>query len=253
MLWHQAWVETRWRFAIGFIVLVLLACGTVYDYLATLKLAAAAGALDPTGLGGRIRDAIEIQRTFRGFIWFQWFRQNLAQTGTLFAVLLGSGTVLSRGSEGSILFTLSLPVARRRVLGVRAVAGLAEWFVLATVPSLLVPLIAPAIGQHYRVGDVLLHGVNVFVAGTVFYSAATLLSTIFADIWRPLLLTCVAAVTLAAAEVIVPGKAFGIFRVMSGERYFFTGAMPWAGLLICAMVSAALLYASTRSLERQEF
>jgi ABC-type transport system involved in multi-copper enzyme maturation permease subunit len=253
MLWYQAWIETRWRFVVALCVLSVVVCGTVYDYLAVLKLAPVGGALDSTGITGRLRDAIEVQRTFRGFIWMQWFRQNLSQTGTLVAALLGCGTVLSRGSEGSVLFTLSLPVARPRILGIRATMGLAEWFVLALVPSLLVPLVAPAIGQHYGIADVLRHGLSVFVAGTVFYSAATLLSTVFADIWRPLLLTCVAAAVLATAESIIPSDAFGIFRIMSGERYFLTGAMPWLGLLICALLAGALLYASVRNLERRDF
>jgi hypothetical protein len=252
MLWYQAWIETRWRFVVGLIVLVDLAYGTVYDYRAVLTLAPAAGPLDATGIAARLREVIDVQRTFRGFIWMQWFRQTLSQTGTLFAVLLGCGTALSRGSEGSALFMLSLPIGRSRTLGVRAATGLVEWFVLALVPSLVVPLMAPAIGQHYRVVDVLLHGVHVFVAGSVFYTGATLLSTMFADIWRPLLLTCLTAVLLATAEFMLP-DGFGIFRLMSGEHYFFTGATPWLGLLICTALSVAFLYASIRTLERREF
>jgi hypothetical protein len=40
---------------------------------------------------------------------------------------------------------------------------------------------------------------------------------------------------------------------MSGEDYFRTGHLPWLGLLASTAVSAAMLYAATRSLARQEF
>ena len=42
-----------------------------------------------------IREAVEIQKDFRGFIWYQAFRQNLMQMGVFFAVLLGCGGLLS--------------------------------------------------------------------------------------------------------------------------------------------------------------
>jgi hypothetical protein len=38
---------------------------------------------------------VDLSREYRGFVWVQGFRQNLAQMGTLFAVLLGTGGVVS--------------------------------------------------------------------------------------------------------------------------------------------------------------
>ena len=29
MLWYKSWLETRWRFLIGLVLLMLSACGTV--------------------------------------------------------------------------------------------------------------------------------------------------------------------------------------------------------------------------------
>ena len=58
----------------------------------------------------------------RGWVWVQWFRQNLLQTGTLFAVVLGSGGVISSSKGG--LFTLSLPVPASR----------SDWIVARAAP-----------------------------------------------------------------------------------------------------------------------
>ena len=41
---------------------------------------------------------------------------------------------------------------------------LGELLVLAVVPSLLLPLLSPAVGQTYGVGDALVHGVCLFIA-----------------------------------------------------------------------------------------
>lgn len=254
MLWYKSWLETRWRFLIGFGLLTILAGGTVFDYLAVEKLLPLARTIDTSGtMGRRIRDAVEIQSSYRGFVWWQWFRQNLVQMWTLFAVLLGSGGLLPT-SGGAAVFTLSLPTSRNRVLGVRAATGLAELLVLAFVPSLVIPLLSPAIGQSYSVGDTLVHGACLFIAGAAFFSLAFLLSTVFSDLWRPLLIACSVAVVLATCELVVRDLArYGIFRVMSGEVYFRTGELPWLGLLTSAALSVAMLYAATRNIARQDF
>jgi ABC-2 type transport system permease protein len=255
MLWYKAWLETRWRFLIGLAVLVMMACGAVFQYPAVVRLLPLAENVQ-TGsgiLGRAIRDAIEIQRDYRGFIWYQWVRQNFAQMWTLFAVLLGSGGLLAHGSSGA-LFTLSLPASRNHVLGIRAGACLAELFVLALVPSLLIPLLSPAVGESYSFATALVHAGCMFVAGTAFFSFALLMSTVFSDIWRPLLVTCAIAFMLALSEQIVQNATgYGVFRVMTGESYFRAGAVPWIGLIASGAVSAALLLGATVNFSQQDF
>src|SRR5262245_39009580 len=190
MLWYKAWLETRWRFLIGLALLVCSCAAVVLTYPQVVKLMPMVSQTDAGGgmLGQRIREAADIARTYRGYAWSQWFNQNLANLWTLFAVLLGTGGILTQTSGGAALFTLSLPVSRNQLMQVRALTGLAELFVLAVVPSLLLPLLSPAVGQSYGVGDTLVHSICLFVAGGVFFSLAVLLSTVFSDIWRPFLI-----------------------------------------------------------------
>src|SRR5262245_38655465 len=189
MLWYKAWLETRWRFLIGLALLVCSAAAVVFTYPRVVELMPMVSRTDTGGLlGERIREAAEVARTYRGYAWAQWFNQNLANMWTLFAVLLGTGGLLAQASGGAALFTLSLPVSRNQLVQVRALTGLAELFVLAVVPSLLLPLLSPAVGQSYGVGDTLVHSICLFVAGGVFFSLAVLLSTVFSDIWRPFLI-----------------------------------------------------------------
>jgi hypothetical protein len=255
MLWYKSWLETRWRFLIGLGLLMLSACGIVLFYPEVKKLMPLVPTIDTNGvLGRRIREAAELQREFRGYVWSQWFRQTPTQIGTLFAVLLGSGNPLSSGSEDAALFTLSLPASRHRLIAVRAGTGLAELFALAFIPSLLIPLLSPAVGESYGIGSALVHGLCLFTAGAVFFSLALLLSTVFGDLWRPLMLACAVAVILGLAEIFLRSQsAHGIFWVMSGESFFRRDGVPWAGLLIAAALSASMLYAAAVNLARRDF
>ena len=257
MLWHKAWLETRWRFISAMVILTIAAGGTVFDYLATSRLLpqlTAAGtvpAAEATGLASAIREAIETQKDFRGFVWYRTYSDNLTSLGVFFAVLLGCGGLFAEARKGSALFTLSLPVTRRQLLGARTGAGLAQCLAIAMVPPLVIPILAPAIGQQYSLVDALAHGLCLFFVGAVFFSLASFLSTIFGDIWRPLLIAIGIACAVAVLQVLVP--ELGIFRVMSGESYFRNGSLPWAGFLTSAVLAAALLYSAAETLERRDF
>ncbi len=256
MLWHKAWLETRWRFISALVILTLLAGSNVFEYLATARLIAE---FDPTSipsngsgmLGAVIRDAIEMQKDFRGFIWYSTFRDNLTGGGILFAILLGCGGLLSESSKGSALFTLALPVTRRRLFGVRTFTGLAQCLVMAMVPPLTIPLLAPAINQRFGVVDTLAHGFCLFVVASLFFALASYLSTLFADIWRPLMISAGIACVLAVASFALP--PLDIFSVMNGASYFRSGSLPWTGLLTSAVLAMALLYSAAETLERQDF
>ncbi|HEY1336563.1 MAG TPA: hypothetical protein VGF59_03595 [Bryobacteraceae bacterium] len=255
MLWYKSWLETRWRFLLGLAMLMCSAAGVVLTRPEVMKLMPMADRLPVAGeIGRRIREAVDLSRSYNGYVWSQWFRQNGAQFGTIFAALLGTGGLLAQSSGGAALFTLSMPVTRARLLGIRAAAGLAEWFVLAFAPSLLIPLLSPTIGESYGVGNTLVHSACLFIAGAAFFSLAFLLSTAFGDIWRPLLLALLIATVLAVLPLVLRGMgSWNIFNVMSGESYFRGGRLPWAGLTASAAASAAMLYAGARNIAHRDF
>jgi hypothetical protein len=256
MLWYKSWLDTRWRFLIPLAILLLNIWGLIFEYphvaslLRTVHLEP--DALSETGVLGRaILESVAAERSYRGYIWFQWFRQNLSQMGTLFAVLLGSGSLLSGSSGSGTLFALSLPASRNQWLAARAAIGLSESLMLALIPSLGISLVSPLIGQQYRIADAAVHAACLFTVGAVFFSLAFLLSTVFTDIWRPLLIACGAAVVLSLCESGLDLN--GLFRVMSASTYFAAGSIPWIGLLISAVMSAAMLYGASINVARRDF
>jgi ABC-2 type transport system permease protein len=255
MLWYKSWLETRWRFLIGLGLLMVSACSTVLTYPQVAKLLPLASTVDVSGaIGRQVTEAIELARTYRGYVWSHWYHQNMLQMWGLFAVLLGSGGLLAQASGGGALFTLSLPATRNRLLGVRAATGLTELLVLALVPSLLLPLLSPAIGQTYGIGDAVIHGACLFIAGTVFFSLAFLLSTVFSGLWPPMLIVLCVATVLGLFDLAFRGLSpYSLFQIMSAESYFRGGRLPWLGLLVSAAASAAMLYGAVINLARQDF
>jgi ABC-type transport system involved in multi-copper enzyme maturation permease subunit len=256
MLWYKAWLDTRGRFLIGALLLPCAATFMVLAYPRVMGLLPAMPRVDTTGpVGRQIGEALELMRDYRGYVWSQWFRQTPTNVGALFAALLGTGgLVTSAAGGGAALFTLSLPATRQRLIAVRAASGLAQWFALALAASLVIPLVSPIVGQTYAVGTALVHGLCLFVGGSVIYSFALLLSTFFSDLWRPWLITLAATVPVAFAEQMSPELSrFGLFGVMTGQHFFRTGSVPWLGLLGAAAVSVALLYAAALIFDRRDF
>jgi hypothetical protein len=130
-------------------------------------------------LGREIAEALALSRTYDGYVWSQWFRQNGSQLGSFFAVIIGTGGLLSQSSAAR-LFTLSLPVTRERLLGPRAAAGLAQVLTLSVVPALAITFVSPLAGQQFSLLDTLAYALCVFTGCAVFFSVAFLLSTMFA-------------------------------------------------------------------------
>src|SRR5260370_1728373 len=135
MVWYKSWLETRWRCVIGLALLLFSAAGTVLAYPRVMQLMPLVPAINVSGeIGRQIREAAELAREYRGYVWSQWVGKNMMQTWTVFAVLLGTGGLFSQGSGGGALFTLSLPAPRDRLVGGRAATGLTELLVLALRP-----------------------------------------------------------------------------------------------------------------------
>ncbi len=254
MLWHKAWLETRWRFLIGLALLVCSACFVVLSYPVVQRLLSQLPNLDAGGdLGRQLRQQADLLATYRGYVWSQWFSRNMAQAWTLCAAIIGTGGLLNQASRGA-LYTLSMPVSRHRLLGVRASLSLAELFALAFIPSLALPLLSPLVGQSYGIADALVHASCIFVGGSVFFSLAFLLSTVFSDVWRPALLALLAAGALSLAEQALRGSLpSGLFFVMNAEGYFRGAGVPWLGLASRAVMSAALIYGAMVNIARQDF
>lgn len=251
MLFYKAWIETRWRFAFGLIVLLCAAAVTVFYYDRLLAMLPQLPAMNlGAAVNRRVNESMALMRDFRSYIWSQWFLRTFPQTWTIFAALLGSGGLI-HSSRGGALYMMSMPVSRTRFLATRAAVGLAEIFVLAMLPALAVPLLAPAAGYNYAFSDALVHGLLFFVSGITYFALAFFLSTQLTDVWRPFLIVLV--ISFIDQTVRDLPSALSLFRVMSAESYFRGAGLPWIGTLAALGISAALFYAANVSFARRDF
>jgi hypothetical protein len=206
-----------------------------------------------TALGRAIASGIELAKTYDGYVWSQWFRQSGAQWVSLFAALIGTGGLLSQATAAR-LFTLSLPVSRAQLLGARAAAGLTQMLALTFVPAIVIVLVSPLIAKNFPVLDALAYGLCAFAGSAVFFSLTFFFSSMFGNVWAPVVLALCAGAALGALDQITGGAGgFSLLQMMHGESYFYGHGLPWPMMLVSAGVSAALLYAGTRLIDRQDF
>jgi hypothetical protein len=255
MIVYKSWLDMRWRFFIGLVVMLCSAGGSVFLYPQVVEMLPMAARIKADGaLGEEIRKAVQLSSTFGGYEWSQWNNQSLASLGTLFPALLGAGGVFAAGAGGGTFYTLALPVSRRQLLVTRAAAGLLLLFTMMLLPFLFISLSAPAVGESYSPADALVYAVCAFFGASVLFSLTLLLTTMFSDIWRPLLIGLAAGALIGIAELFLHNTVpYGLYRTMNAETYFQTGGLPWLGLLACAAGSAAMIYAAALNLERRNF
>jgi hypothetical protein len=253
MLWYKAWLDTRWRFLTGLAVLLCTALANTLGYSsvpAILKTAIGSGV--DSWLTREFDWVMQLSGSFRGYVWANLVRLNLLHLLIVFAVLLGADGTLSQRTGA--VFTLSLPVSRRRLCAVRAATDLSELLLLALIPMAAIAMAAPYVGQSYPLADVLVYSISLFAGAAVFYTVALLLATVFDDRWRPILGTLAVVIAMEAGIRFVPALAqFNPAILMAAEGYFKTGTPSWSGLLLWLALSSAIFYAALRSIERREY
>ena len=194
MLWYKSWLETRWRFVIGLAILILSATGTVLAYPRVVRLLPLVPSIDASGEVGRrimeIADAVaDLPRLRLGAVAAP---EHDADAGALRGAARHRRTALAGVGRRRAVHALAAGVARpaaRRPRRDRA--GGAARARLPAVAACCRCSRRPS-ARRFGVGDVLVHGACVFVAGAVLFSMASLLSTVFSDVWRPALIVCAA-------------------------------------------------------------
>src|SRR6185369_1206368 len=252
MLFQHAFLETRWRFLIGLVVLPVSAAFVVLSYPQIIALSQSVTTSPDSALGREIAESMELAKTYPGYIWSQWFRQEGAQLGGLFAAIIGTGGLLSQAAAAR-LFTLSLPVSRERLLAARAAAGLTQMLALMIVPALVVVLVSPLVSRSFPLIDALAYALGAFAGCAVLFSLAFFLSSMFGNVWAPVVLTMCAGAALAALDQITGADRFSLLRMIHGDAYFHGLGLPWTMLLMSVLASSAFVYAGIRHVARQDF
>jgi hypothetical protein len=254
MLWKKGWWETRWLFLIG-LAAIFLAYGLTFGW----------GDYDAAHWAARLRRSANLSESerqvlnnYQGHTWALWFKLLLNFFWADFAVIMGATCLMtvcpwtpSQGAAG--LFTLSLPVSRRKVLLTQAAVGLGGTFLAALLPSLLLPIIARFNGQWFSWSDTLIYTLLMTLGGAVLFCFAFLLTVILGNyLVAFILVEALVFALIAPFQSLRSRPWWNILGVMAGESYFYHGRIPWLGLLTSVILSAVFLFAAIRIYERRD-
>lgn len=236
MLWYKAWLETRTRFFVC-LATVTLFCGFFVHHAEEL--------LHPEWKPAFNR-LLYVTQEFTALMWI------------LSIVLLGMGGVVHEKLVGTSPLTLSLPVSRARLQGIRAVVGLLEAVSLGIAPWIAVLAISWLARMPIQITQVGFYVLLLVGGGSIYFAMAVLVSSLVEGEYAAPAFA-IGLVFLSTITLDAWSQRFNLWRFVTGnsfidERTFLlTGHFPWLGTLSCLGVAALMFFASTVAVVRRNF
>ena len=253
MLWYKAWRESRVRF-----LLILL---FVVVYCASGVLTEQQDRLRPSSLFiTPMSYDVYIYLTYVGRYALYFFVFSLP--------LLSAGGLLRENARGTAALSLSLPVSRRRLTGARAAVGLLQMAVLAFLPSFLIPALSPFVRESYPISAALHFGLLRVICGMAFFAMAFLFSTLLAGEYTALVVSAAAMLAIIGVtnELHHRGlpQRFTAAWVIGGAPALDTPAQirnftglpepyAWTALFVVALMGIIFFVMAMRVTEHQDF
>lgn len=260
MLWYKAWLETRFRFLLG--ALIIVGCSAFFVLGNPFILGTWRQWQELHPKETELDWIVRATNDYPFFIWHFLFQTFLQQLWTLFAVLIGFGGISRESVQGTAGFTLSLPVSRRRLVSVRAAVGLIEMAALGLMPAALIPTLSLFIGKPYPVMQGIAHALLMMLAGALFFSLGLFLSTILQSEHAPTLIgVTVVAFFYFVFQPYADGaseplwlRPFDLQRIMAGPPELSSLAhYPLLGVGMSMLMASGLFYLSLRIAERLDY
>jgi len=233
MLWFKAWLEVRWRF-------FFMVGSILFVWLTPMWITA-------TG----VHSGVPAARL--------WMAIQLASV-LLFIFtaiyLAGSGIntqgiyTFTPGFHGSMLFTLSLPISRRRLLFVRVGLGALQTCILVAIMAVYIVHLRP---ESTSALQALIYLTRTIVCTMAIYAFSVLLSCVLDEIWQ-----VTGAFIFWTAVFLLQAKFDWVARIsplrgMSLNCYPITAPMPWEAVLGSLALAVLLLWASVLVVQRKEY
>ena len=236
MLWYKAWLETRSRFLTSLSVLTIFCALFIHH---------AQGFLPPA----RKTDFYRLLFISQEYVVFLWI---------LSVVLLGMGGLVREHAVGTSSITLSLPVTRARLLGVRIAVGVLEAIALGVVPWITIFLVSYAGGMPVLFSQIAFYALLLVAGGLAYFALAVFISTLVEGEYTA---PSVAFGVVFLATIVFDAwlRRFNLWRLVTGSysvdrtTYLLSGHFPRLATLASLSVAAILLLASVRIIQRRDF
>jgi hypothetical protein len=233
MLWFKAWLETRWRFAflVGTILLVWLAPMWI-----------TATGVQPGVPAARQWMGIQLGSVLLYIFTAIYLAGSGINSQTLYAA--------TSGFHGSMLFTLSLPVSRRRLLFARAGLGALLTAMLVAIMACYILHLRPEATSALQA---VVYLTRVIVCTMPIYALAVLMACALDEMWQ-FMGACFfwVAVFLLQARFDVVARLSPL-RALALNCYPIAAPMPWAPVAASLALTSLLLWASVLVVQRKEY
>jgi ABC-2 type transport system permease protein len=236
VLWYKGWLETRSRFLTCLIVLTGFCAVFIHYTQAYLR--------------------PEWREDFHRLMLVA--HQYLVIIWIISVVLLGMGGLVREKASGSSSLTLSLPVSRAHLLGVRVAIGVLEAITLGVVPWVAIFLVSSAGGMPIQFQQVRFYVLLLVSGGLVYFAMAVLISSLVeGEFTAPAV--AFGLVFLATNLFDLWLRDFNLWRFVSGDfyldrnTYLFAVTFPWKDTIAWLAVAAVMLIASVKILHEREF
>jgi hypothetical protein len=244
-LWHKSWLETRWGFVAALAILLTFSVWSVLRYPEAVR----AGLRD-LQLHNHPNAAL---RGLTNYAQVEIF-EKLTILWTIFSVMLGAGGLLKERSLGTAPFLLSLPTSRRRLLAVRCSVSMSQATFLAMAAYAVVPLTFPLVHQSYSFSLALRYALILAASGVAFVVYGILISVVLeGSNWPGIIGATTAFLSLTLGELVTGFHKLAPLPVLSGERYFRYGLVPWTGMSVSLVMASLMLAFALWIVKWQDF
>ena len=255
----KAWLETRTRVATGAIVIVALCAFMVLVHPRMMVQWPLDKIQHPEWRDPPWWDRVHTD--YPSFLWHYLYHDMLQKAFMVFAVLLGVGGLDREAAQGTVGFTLSLPVRRRTLLAARAGVGAIEIIALGIVAALTILVCSVAIGEPYSAQHAFFHAGLIASASLAVLAGSLLLSTLIQGEHAPALvgLAAVGMFNYVMAPYTDGGPVTGVLRafdfvgVMAGGEGASAADVPWTGLAVILVATVIALGAALAVNESRDY
>jgi ABC-2 type transport system permease protein len=244
MYWYKCWCEVRTRVFVSVLALAV-ACVFIVFYQQTMRYHA------------------DAPMTYAAYIWKSIYNSFGRDLFVIMSIAMASGGLLQEKPQGTLGFTLALPISRWQAIATRALVGYLGIVAMALVPAIVVPILSPQVGQHYDVLQALQFSLLWACSGSAIYALTSLLSYLMEGEYSAMLVS-IPALMIYGAMLQLPWlsrvTALDIFHLMNGEdmaffdetRHLITGPLPWIALIVTVTASSLFVFAAGRRMQQRD-
>ena len=242
MLWYKAWLETCGRFLACLITLTLFCFIFVHH---AQEIAFRGDGLSRPGGPADFYRLLYVNQQFLVIMW------------VVSAVLLGMGGLVREKAVGVSTFTLSLPVSRARLFGVRVATGIFQAAALAILPWCAVFLASSSAGMPIRLSQVSSYILLLLGGGFSYFAMAILVSSfVEGEYTAPAISFGVVLLTAIAFDAWL--RPFSLWRLIAGDlsidrHTFLLSSFPSRGVSASLAAALFMLLLALYRIRRRDF